>query len=446
MHLILVGVNHRTAPLAVRERLSFGKAGAGLAARRLADADGVQEAVVLSTCNRTEVYAACARLDSAPLVRLLVECGVAEKELRDCIFVHHGEEAARHLHLVAAGLDSMVLGEAQILGQVKDAIALATESRAAGPVLDRLFRSATTAGKRVRTETALTRGAVSISHAAVELARRIFGKLKGLDAIILGAGEMSKVTARLLADAGVASILVANRTYERAQALAEHLGGKAIRYDDLQKHLARADMVICSTAAPHPILRVDNMRPVVAARHGRPLFVIDIAVPRDVEPAVGDMKDVYLYAIDDLQGVVDENLAERRTEISAAEKIADEELAKFLGWLRSMDAGPLLAALTQKGEEVALGEIERTLGRLQHLSDRDRQLFETAMRGVARRLLREPILAVKRFAANGEPQHPLETVQQLFGLPSPDSLEALPGGEEAPTAERSSSGKTEALP
>ncbi|MBI3946355.1 MAG: glutamyl-tRNA reductase [Armatimonadetes bacterium] len=420
VQILLVGVNHNTAPLAVRERLAFGKADAGLAARRLLESEGVREAVVLSTCNRTEIYAALDRPERTPLVRLLLDCGISEKELAGCLFVQQGDAAVHHLHRVAAGLDSMVLGEAQILGQVKESLALAQEAGTVGATLDRLFRSATTAGKRVRTETGLARGAVSISHAAVELAKRIFGDLRGLSAMILGAGEMSKVAARLLADAGVASILVANRTYERAVGLAEGLGGKAVRFDEFPGHVARADVIICSTAAPHPVVRLDAMRPLVAARRGRPLFLIDIAVPRDVEPEVGDLDGVFLFTIDDLQAVVRENLAERAGEIAASEAIVREETGHFLQWLRSASAGPLLAALQQKGELVVQGELAKIRGRLQHLSERDWQLVEVVARGVAKRLLRDPILAVKRLAAEEDARHPLDVARELFELsPTP---------------------------
>ncbi|MDH7569713.1 MAG: glutamyl-tRNA reductase [Armatimonadota bacterium] len=423
MHLILVGVNHNTAPLAVRERLSFGRAGVGLAARRLMQNEGVRESAILSTCNRTEVYAVCESPDPAPLVHLLAECGVPAEELTPCLAIREDEEAARHLHRVAAGLDSMVLGEAQVLGQVKKALSMAQEAGTAGAVLDHLFRSATTAGKRVRTETGLARGAVSVSHAAVELARRIFGNLRGLQVLILGAGVMSKVAARLLADAGVASILVANRTHERAQALAASLGGRAIRFDDFPAQVAKADVVICSTAAPHPVVRLEQMRPIAAARRGRPLFLIDIALPRDVEPAVGKLEGVFLFTIDDLRSVVEENLAERAAEIEASEAIVSEETARFLAWWRCSEAGPLLAALQRRSEAVVQNELQKVAGRLSHLSERDREVVELLARGVAKRMLREPILAVKRFASAPGPRHPFDVVRELFEIAPPEGDE-----------------------
>ena len=229
---------------------------------------------------------------------------------------------------------------------------------------------------------------------------------------------MSNVTARLLADAGVPSILVANRTFERAHDLAEHLGGKAIRFEEFPQQLVKADVVICSTAAPHPVVTVEMVRRIAGSRRGRPLFLIDIAVPRDVEPGVGSLDEVFLFTIDDLQTVVNENLAERRAEVDAAEAIVAEETAKFMAWARSLSAGPLLAALQQRGEQVVQGELEKMGGRLQHLSERDRQLIETLARGVAKRLLREPILAVKRFAAEGDARPPLDVVEDLFALSS----------------------------
>jgi glutamyl-tRNA reductase len=429
MHVILVGTNHQTAPLAVRERLAFSKGSLAPALRRLREGGEVGEAVILATCNRTEVYAVGRRGDAGPILRLFHERGISERELAPCIYARREEDAVRHLHRVAAGLESMILGEAQILGQVRGAWLSALEAGAVGPVLDRLFRSAVTAGKRVRAETGLGRGAVSVGHAAVELARRTFGRLEGLHAMVLGAGEMSKVTARLLVDAGVASLIVANRTLERAQELAVEFGAEAIRTVEFGKHVGRADIVICSTAAPHPVVRLDTIRPVAAARRDRPLLLVDIAVPRDVEPAVGDLENVRLFAIDDLQSIVQENLAERAAEVGAAEAIAAEEAAKLIEWLRCLEAGPVLAALQRKGEAVVQGELAKVEGRLRHLSERDRELIGVLARGVARRLLREPILAVKRLAATEEPRPPLETVQELFGLsdvgaPTPD-----PAGE-----------------
>lgn len=429
MRVILVGTNHQTAPLAVRERLAFTKGSLAPALRYLREGGEIEEAAILATCNRTEVYAVGRQGDASPILRLFRERGISEKELAPCIYARHDEDAVRRLHRVAAGLESMILGEAQILGQVRTAWLSALEAGAVGPVLDRLFRSAVTAGKRVRAETGLARGAVSVGHAAVELARRTFGQLEGLHAMVLGAGEMSKVAARLLVDAGVASLTVANRTLERAQDLAAELGARAIRVAEFGRHVGKMDIVICSTAAPHPVVRAETLRPMVAARRDRPLLLVDIAVPRDVEPAVGDLENVCLFTIDDLQSIVEGNLAGRAGEVEAAEAIVAEEAAKLVEWLRCFEAGPVLAALQRKSEAVVQDELAKIEGRLRHLSERDRELIGILARGVARRLLREPILAVKRLAASGEPRPPLETVQELFGLsdvgaPTPD-----PAGE-----------------
>ncbi|HOM80935.1 MAG TPA: glutamyl-tRNA reductase [Armatimonadota bacterium] len=429
MRVILVGANHQTAPLAVRERLAFTKASLAPALLQLREGGEIEEAAILATCNRTEVYAAGRQASVAPILRLFRARGVSERELTPCLYTRHDEDAIRHLHRVAAGLESMILGEAQILGQVKAAWCAALDAGAVGPVLDRLFRSAVTAGKRVRAETGLARGAVSVGHAAVELARRTFGQLEGLHAMVLGAGEMSKVAARLLVDAGVASLTVANRTLERAQDLAAELGARAIRVAEFGRHVGKMDIVICSTAAPHPVVRAETLRPMVAARRDRPLLLVDIAVPRDVEPAVGNLENVHLFTIDDLQSIVQENLAGRAAEVEAAEAIVAEEAAKLVEWLRCFQVGPVLAALQRKGESVVQDELAKIEGRLRHLSDRDRELIGVLARGVARRLLREPILAVKRLAATEEPRPPLETVQELFGLsdvgaPTPD-----PAGE-----------------
>jgi glutamyl-tRNA reductase len=429
VHLLLVGLNHETAPLSVRERVAFGPKRALSALERLKEA-GIPEVALLSTCNRTELYAFLPTPDLSPLVAFLEETAAAPN-LSSHLYTWDGPEAARHLMRVASGLDSMIVGEGQILSQVKTALQQATEAGTLGGQLSSLFRHALAAGKRARTETGIARGAVSISNAAVHLATELFGNLRNHAALVLGAGETAELTLRLLKEAGVHSVVVANRTYPNALTLAEALGGRAVRFDEMEAAMAESDIVISSTASPHALVKSELVARVMRKRRNRPLFLIDIAVPRDIEPAVGDLENVFLYNIDDLKQVVDENLESRSSEAAQVEAIIEEELARFLAGLHSLAMGPLLNALQERFEEIRLAELEKSGRRLSGLSDTERETVELLTRGILKRILKEPISQLKGRADSSEGALYLDALRILFGLPEDLGRPVLPlSGEE----------------
>jgi glutamyl-tRNA reductase len=429
MHLLLVGLNHETAPLELRERAAFTAKGVAGALERLKEA-GLSEVALLSTCNRTELYAMLPANDPKPLVRFLEETAGSDG-LASHLYLYEGTPAARHLIRVACGLNSMILGEGQILSQTKAALQQAAEAGTLGGHLSSLFRHALAAGKRARTETGIARGAVSISNAAAHLARELFGDLRHQDALVLGAGETAEMTIRALADAGVRSVVVANRTYSHAQELAEALGGSAIRFDRMEEAMAEADIVISSTAAPHPILRRETAARVMRKRRNRPLFLIDIAVPRDIEPSVGDLPNLFLYNIDDLKQVVDESLESRAAEVAAAERIAEEELVRLMEGWRSLSLGPLLSALQERFEEIRLAETEKSGRRLSGLSESEREAVELLTRGVLKRILKEPIAQLKALGDSPEGALYMDVLRTLFGLPAETLTAAILPSETA---------------
>jgi glutamyl-tRNA reductase len=361
VHLLLLGISHRTAPVTLRERVDFSARGVASGIAAVAERPTNSEAVVLSTCNRAELYIACEEIAPArgDLVQFLCDYhSLPHDELAPHLYDRVDAEAVRHLFRVAAGLDSLVVGEPQILGQVKDAFAVAGEQRAVGPLLNRLFHASFAVGKRVRSETTLGEGAVSVSYAAVELARKIFGALNGLTVLVIGAGEMGKLTVIHLKTHGIADVMISSRTTPHAAALAQALDARAVGWEEMGAALARADIVITATGSTVPILGKTQIA-AATGRRTRPLFIIDIAVPRDIDPAAGELEQVFLYNIDDLQAVVKENLSRRAAEVSRAEAIIDEEVDRFLGWLRSRGAIPTVVALRQHFERIRRAEVER---------------------------------------------------------------------------------------
>lgn len=422
MPLAVVGASHRTAPIELRERFAFGRTEVPGALLDLS-ADG-SEAVVLSTCNRTEVYLSLPDgSDGVEHARALLSSriGAEGSEGARYFYVHRDRQAAEHLFRVASGLDSMILGEPQIQGQVKEAYATAREVASEdGPVvgqaLHRLFQTAFSIGGRVRSETGLGIGAASVSSAAVDLSKKIFGSLKGRRALVLGAGEMSETTMECLRAEGVRTAIVANRTYERARELAERLGGEAIHWEDFASALPEVDIVICSTAAPHPVLTLDRLR--AALPHGprKPLCIIDIAIPRDVEPAVGDEPNVFLYNIDDLQGIVDANLGRRRAELPAAEQIVLRGVDDYWAWYSGLAVVPTIRALRDRGEAVRQAELERALRQLSHLSPEDQLAIDALTRSLVNKVLHAPTARLRQAAGNGRGTGVLDTVRYLFEL------------------------------
>lgn len=424
MPLAVVGVSHRTAPIELRERFAFGRAELPGALISLSEYTGA-ETVVLSTCNRTEVY--MAGPDGADLARAVLaeRVGMAPEAAARHLYVHRDRGAAEHLFRVSSGLDSMILGEPQIQGQVRDAYAMARETAGAsgpvvGPALNRLFQAALGVGGKVRSETGLGIGAASVSSAAVDLAKKIFGSLKGRRALVLGAGEMSETTLECLRGEGVRTAIVANRTWERARELAERWGGEAVKWEQFGTALAGVDIVICSTAAPHPVLTRERLRQALPNGAARPLCIIDIALPRDVEPAVGEEPNVFLYDIDDLQAIVSGNLDRRRAELPAAEQIVGAGVEDYWAWYSSLAVVPTIRALRDHGERVRQAEVERALRSLQHLSPDDQQAIDALTRSLLNKLLHSPTVRLRQAAGNGRGTGVLDTVRYLFEL-EPDA-------------------------
>ena len=423
MRLLMVGLAHQTAPVEVRERLAFSSSTAltqALASLKEALGRG-GECVLLSTCNRSELYAATPE-DTSPqkCVTLLTTAhGLPTGELEDYLEERRERRAVEHLFRVAAGLESMILGEPDIVRQVKTAYAQASDAGTAGPMLNPLFHRALSVAKRARTETQLGRGAFSVGHVAAEMAESIFGSLAGRSILILGAGEMSEATARHLAASGANSVFVANRTFDRAARLAETLNGQAIHYDVFPAHLAQADIVIASTAAPHTVVHKAMVADAVKSRRRRPLFLIDIAVPRDIDADVADLDGVYLYNIDDLRAVVDADSAERRQEAERAALIVRDEAAAFSAWLRTQRAAaPLVSGVRAKMDTIAQAELQRLRQRLGHLPPEDWQAVEMAMASMVNKIAHAPTLKIKDYAADGSEaaETKLETVREVFGL------------------------------
>jgi glutamyl-tRNA reductase len=398
MEIVVLGLSHKSAPVALREKLAFPAGAIEDAVRALVKLPDVGEGMIISTCNRVEVIAAARSADRAlaAVRRFLVENrGVGADALAEHAYEHAAQAAVRHVFRVAASLDSMVVGEPQILGQVKDAYGAAQKAGTIGPLLDRCLSRAFAVAKRVRSETAIAVGAASVSSVAVDLAERIFGKLDGRLVLVIGAGEMADLAARHLHAAGAADILCVNRTHERAVELAARVEGQARRWEELDGLLATVDIVISSTGAPDPILRVDRVAKAMKARRQRSLFLIDIAVPRDIEAAVGALDNVFRFDVDDLEKVVAENMKERQKEAQRAERIVDAEVGEFMTWLGRQGVVPLIKLLRERFATVARGEVERTLQHLQ-LGERERRSVEAMADAIVNKLLHGPTTTLKR--------------------------------------------------
>ncbi|EKP95853.1 glutamyl-tRNA reductase [Thermaerobacter subterraneus] len=430
MGVMVLGMNHRTAPVAVRERLAVAGEDLPAALAELAACPAVDEVVLLSTCNRVEVYAAASHHGQGRRqVRDVLArwAGMDPDRLETYLYAREDAAAARHLFRVAAGLDSMVLGESQILGQVREAYHGAAAAGTCGKVLHGLFQQALAVGKRARTETAISQHAVSVSYVAVELARKVFGQLDGRRVLLVGAGETAELAARSLAEEGGCRLVVANRTLERGRQLAAAYGGEAVSLGDLPAALDRCDVVISSTGAGRPLITAAMVREAMRRRRGRPLLLVDIAVPRDIEPAAGRLDGVFLYDIDDLQAVVEANLRLRREEAARVEAMIDEEVRGFEGWLHSLDVVPLIRSLRAKAEAMRQEELARALRKLPHLSERDRQVIDGLTRLIVNKLLNDPMVRLKEAVAGGRgPVYLDEAFTELFALDEPGRAERRP--------------------
>jgi glutamyl-tRNA reductase len=476
MPLAVVGLSHHTAPVEVRERFVFNETETAAALLQLSASGATREAVLLSTCNRTELYiagvsasveleappngtraadaagasaaddpAAAAGVAAAPghgnaqaraddadqesalmaaATLLAARAGLPLAEARRHLYVHRGRDAVRHLFRVVTSLDSMVMGEAQIQGQVRGAYELAAalggERRVVGPVLSRLFESALGVGGRVRAETSLGVGAASVPSAAIELARKIFGSLRGRRALVLGAGEMSELAITCLAAEGVRSVVVANRTETHADSLARRVGASAARFASLPELIPQTDIIATATAAPHAVLTRELMQRALPAGSPHPLLIVDIALPRDVEPAVGELENVFLYDIDDLNQIVDDNLERRRDAVPLAEGIVAQEMASFWRWYESLQVVPVIRALRERAEEMRRHELEKALKRLEHLAPADREAVDWLTRQLLNKVLHPPTVRLREAASNGGGVSVVDAARYLFDLDRPN--------------------------
>jgi len=423
MSIILFGLNHRTAPLEVREKLTFPAATLEESLARLTGREPVKEGLILSTCNRTEVLGRTLNGfgDAAEMMRsfLAEERGIAPEDLDRYCYRMTDREAIHHLFRVAASLDSMVLGEAQILGQVKDAYQAALKARSVGTVLDPLLRKALGVAKRIRTETGIARHPVSISYAAVSLARTIFEDLSGRKILLIGAGKMSELAARHLVERGIESVLVANRSLPRAVELAQKFGGEAVHFDRILEHLEQVDIVISSTAAPYPIIKYEDVVRVIRARRNRPIFFIDIAVPRDIEPRVNTIDNVFLYDLDDLMGVVASSRAERAAAARVAEEIVRKEAEAFHAWVRTLDLSPVIVGVRQRLDDLRAGEMERFRSRLSGLTPEQQKAVEEMTGSLLNKILHHPIRALKGSVHHRDGTDRVRFFREVFGIREP---------------------------
>ena len=410
MKLLLTGVNHKTAPVEVRERLAFPDLAIGPALERLRSGSGISEALILSTCNRVEITVASEDgVDARPAVEAVMRGNASDSE----IYRYEGRDAIEHLFRVAASLDAMVVGEPQILGQMKNAYALAKSAGAMNGLLDGVVSRAFSVAKRVRTETGIGQMAVSVSYAAVELARKIFGSLAGRSVLLVGSGKMSELAARHLRRSGAKRILVTNRTLSRAEEMAAVFGGTAVDYSQFRQVLPEVDIVITSSGAPGYVIGPDEMQRAITARKNKPMFVIDIAVPRNVDPAVNALDNVFLYDIDDLQGVVNSNLAERQKEAARAERIVAEEVERMLARLKVQQIAPVIVSLQEQLETIRSGEVVKALRKGGVMGERE---VEALTRAIVAKIAHGPIAELRRQAGEAEGGAVVEVVRRVFGI------------------------------
>ncbi|MBI3753766.1 MAG: glutamyl-tRNA reductase, partial [Deltaproteobacteria bacterium] len=398
---------------------------------RLCTSYEINEGIIISTCNRVEVCAVARDIENGlwQVKKFLSDYHHIPLEgLDEHLYAYTSEDAVRHVFRVSSGLDSMIIGEPQILGQVKDAYGYALQHKTAGVIMNKLFHKAFSVAKRIRTETKIGSSAVSISYAAVELAKKIFGTLEGKTAMLIGAGEMAELAARHLLSNGVQEILVANRTYERAIEMAKGFNGTPIMFREFNHHLKKVDIVIASTAAPKFIIHPEQIQEVIKERKNRPMFFIDISVPRNIDPAVNNIDNIYLYNVDDLQGVIEANLKERAKEAKEAEAIIGEEIEKFYRWVKSLDVVPTIVALKKKLEEVRKGEMEKALSGMNTLQEKDIQIIDAMTKAIVNKIVHDPVTHLKKEANKVEGDFYIEATRKLFDLDKEEEAEKAKQG------------------
>ena len=420
MGIVVVGLSHKTAPIEVREKLNFPEETLPSALKKLMTYDGVKESMIVSTCNRVEIYASV--LESDPGIERIKQFiseyhGLSRESLEKSLYVYPDVHGVRHTFRVASSLDSLVLGEAQILGQMKDAFDVALKSKTTSTIMNKLMKKAISVAKRVRTETRLAEGAVSISSAAVELAKKIFGTLEGKNVMLLGAGEMAELAAQHLLGNGVKNIMVANRTFDRAEELAKEFKGDAIRFEHFPDALVMVDILICATGAPHYVVSRDMVNKALKQRRNNPIFMIDISNPRNIDSDVDKVDNVYLYDIDDLQSKVNVNTEGRAREASKAEEIVSQEVETYLQWERALDAVPTIVDLREKIEDIRKRELEKTLGSLNGISEEGKRVIDVMSQSIVNKLLHAPLVVLKQAASTKDgSDNTIAVTRKLFNL------------------------------
>ncbi len=417
MNILVVGLNHKTADVEVRERLAFNGEKLSEGLLKLGGLPGVEEAIILSTCNRVEIYLNVKEPETAfdQVKAFLSEFhGLKSAALEKSLYLYRNLDAVRHVFRVGSSLDSMVVGEPQILGQLKDAFEFALEKKTTGILLNRLMKKTISVAKRVRTETRIAENAVSISFAALELARKIFTDLPEKSFMLLGAGEMAELAAKHMMNFGVTKVVVVNRTFERGCELAKELNGRAVKFEDFLHEAVHTDIIICSTGAPAYVLRKEEMQKVMRERKQKPVFIIDISVPRNIDPETNDLDNVYLYDVDDLQGVVDANISERQKEAEKAETIIGEEIESFRRWMSSLSSVPTVVALRNKAELIKKEELEKLINKFPGLGEKEKKAIEYMASAITNKLIHPPTVALREDAEDKDVL--VAMIKKLYGI------------------------------
>lgn len=425
MHLIVVGLSHKTAPVEIRERLAVPESRLGEALIRLCSYQGVKEGILLSTCNRVEVYSVVDDVDTGygRIQEFLADThlSLSSEQLTPHLYWHTGDRAIAHLFRVASSLDSMIIGESQILGQLKDAFEVALAHKATGVIMNKVVKKAISVAKRVRTETKIAEMAVSVSYAAVELAKKIFSNLHEKTVLLVGAGEMAKLAAKHLIANGVEHVRITTRTPQHAVDLAEKFGGTAVPFDQFKDDMASADIVLVSTGAAHYLVGTEDVHRAVQERMNRPMFLIDISVPRNIDPAVRHVDNAFLFDIDDLKQRVEQNRAERVQEAEKAEHMVLEEVTTILDWMKSLEVTPTIVALRNRAEDIKRAEVEKVLGRLGHLSAQDRELVEGLASSIVNKLIHRTMVTLKTEVNSSSGPAFVEAARRFYSLDQPSS-------------------------
>ncbi|MBI2355199.1 MAG: glutamyl-tRNA reductase [Deltaproteobacteria bacterium] len=419
MNIIVIGLSHKTATVEIREKVAFSPNQIDKPLRDLVALDDIIEGVIVSTCNRVEIYATTRDIAGgiARVKRFLADYHrIPFETLEPHLYSYHSEAAIRHVFRVASSLDSMVVGEPQILGQIKTSYGYAAEYKSSGIILNRFLHKAFSVAKRVRSETRIASSAVSVAFAAVELAKKILGDLSDKTVMLIGAGEMCELAAKHFLNSGARGVMVTNRTFERAERLAEEFGGEAIRFEDLFEHLHLADIVLSSTGAPHVIIGPKEVEEVVRRRRFKPMFFIDIAVPRDIDPKVDDLENAYLFTVDNLQEIVQANLAQRNREAEKAEEIIDQEIGQFYKWLSSLEVTPTIVALRTRFDEIRRAELDKTVSGWKELPPDAEKRLEALTTAIMNKLLHTPTAVLKKAGQGGRVDLYVDALRQLFEL------------------------------